>query len=364
MDVTGSGHAERVCAYAAVGSRLSLYSDRRLRDAVAAAPGLGSGIGGRSAEMEVGGTRVFVKRVPLTDIELRPEHVRSTANLFGLPLFYQYGVGSAGFGAWRELAAHIMTTGWALGNAYAGFPLLYHWRVLPDSPPAGFADDFGGVEDAVAHWDGSPAVRRRLEAIGTSSHSLVLFLEHVPHTLAAWLGDHRDAARPEPGGESVHLWAEDALLEGTRFMSTRGLVHFDAHFANLLTDGRRVYFTDFGLALSRDFELSAEEDSFLSDHLVYDLSYAPAHLLRHHLPDGVRGGTDPAAFLREWAEGHRPDGVPAGLRAILDRHAPHAVVLDDFHHRLLTRCKRTPFPAAEIRRALAGAAPAPAPAGR
>ncbi|KMS65638.1 hypothetical protein ACH49_30885, partial [Streptomyces leeuwenhoekii] len=34
--------------------------------------------------------------------------------------------------------------------------------------------------------------------------------------------------------------------------------------------------------------------------------------------------------------------------------APDAVVLDDFHHRLLTRSKRTPFPAAEIRRALAG----------
>ena len=161
MDATESGHAARVSAYAAVGARLSLVSDRRLEDAVGAAPGLGSGIGGRSAEMQVEGVRVFVKRVPLTDVELRPKHARSTANLFGLPLFYQYGVGSAGFGAWRELAAHIMTTGWVLGDAYAGFPLLYHWRVLPDTPPTGFADEFGGVEGAVAHWDGSPAVRRR-----------------------------------------------------------------------------------------------------------------------------------------------------------------------------------------------------------
>lgn len=134
MDGTESGHASRVSAYAAVGSRLSLYCDRQLRKAVAAAPELGSGIGGRSTEMEVEETRVFVKRVPLTDLELRPEHVRSTANLFGLPLFYQYGAGPAGFGAWRELAAHIMTTGWVLENRYTGFPLLYHWRVLPGSP--------------------------------------------------------------------------------------------------------------------------------------------------------------------------------------------------------------------------------------
>ncbi|AJP05365.1 hypothetical protein TU94_32080 [Streptomyces cyaneogriseus subsp. noncyanogenus] len=354
MDVTESGHASRVSAYAAVGSRLSLYGDRQLRQAVAAAPELGTGIGGRSAELEVEGTRVFVKRVPLTDLELRPEHVRSTANLFGLPLFYQYGAGSAGFGAWRELAAHVMTTGWVLENRYAGFPLLYHWRVLPDSPPTGFTDAFGGVEDAVAHWEGSSAVRRRLEAIGRSSHSLVLFLEHVPHTLAAWLGGHREASRPEAADESVYRWAEDALLEGTRFMSARGLVHFDAHFANLLTDGRQVYFADFGLASSRDFQLSADEAAFLSDHLVYDRSYAPSHLLRHHLPDDVRGGADHGTFLREWVDGRRPDGVPPGLRAIIDRHAPHAVVLDDFHHRLLRRSKRTPFPAAEIRRALAG----------
>ncbi|WP_327320122.1 serine/threonine-protein kinase [Streptomyces sp. NBC_01235] len=353
MDATESGHAARVSAYAAVGARLSLLGDRRLADAVTAAPSLGSGIGGRSAQMDVEGTRVFVKRVPLTDVELRPEHVRSTANLFDLPLFYQYGAGSAGFGAWRELAAHIMTTGWALTNQYAGFPLLYHWRVVPDSAPAGFVDGLGGVEGAVAHWEGSPAVRRRLEAIGSSSFSLVLFLEYVPHTLAAWLGEAREATWRGPDGESSYRWAEDALVRGTEFMSTRGLVHFDAHFANLLTDGRQVYFADFGLASSRDFDLSAAEDAFLTDHLVYDRSYAPSHLLRHHLPDEVRGGTEHGAFLRAWADGHRPDGVPSDIGALFDRHAPHAVVLDGFHRRLLTQSKRTPFPAAEIRRALA-----------
>lgn len=169
MDKTEPLLAARVSAHATVGAQLSLLSDRRLGDAVAAAPALGSGIGGRRGEMEVAGLPVFVKRVPLTDIESRPEHVRSTANLFELPLYYQYGVGSAGFGAWRELAAHVMTTTWVLKGEFAGFPLMYHWRVLPDRPPADFADEFGGVEGAVAHWEGSPAVRHRLEAIGKSS---------------------------------------------------------------------------------------------------------------------------------------------------------------------------------------------------
>ncbi|WP_333773080.1 protein kinase family protein [Streptomyces sp. IBSBF 3136] len=366
----GTEHVARVSAHAAVGARLSLLSDRRLRDVVAGARGLGSGVGGRAAELEVDGLRVFVKRVPLTDLELTADHIRSTANLFGLPLFYQYGVGSAGFGAWRELAAHLMTTTWVLSGAYAGFPLLYHWRVLPDSRPDGFADEFGGIEGAVAHWDGSSAVRRRLEAIGSASFSLVLFLEHVPHTLADWLHDARQAAGPGPAdgptsgstsssadGSWAYLWAEEALRKGTEFMSGRGLVHFDAHFRNVLTDGRQVYFADLGLALSGDFELSEAERAFLSAHLVYDGSYVPTHLLRHHLPDEMRGGVEPGAFLRAWTEGNRPRSVPPGLAALIDRHAPHAIVLDDFHHRLLNRSKHTPFPAAEVRRALAAGAP-------
>ncbi|WP_437033114.1 protein kinase family protein [Streptomyces sp. enrichment culture] len=352
MDGTASGPAARVSAYATVGARLSLFSDRRLADAVAAAPGLGSGIGGRSAEMEVEGRRVFVKRVPLTDIELRREHLRSTANLFELPLFYQYGAGSTGFGAWRELAAHLMTTGWVLNNEYPGFPLLYHWRVLPDRPPAAFADEFGGIEGAVAHWEGAPAVRRRLEAIGRSSFSLVLFLEYVPQTLADWLRESRVAAQMDSGGPSFYPWVEEQLLRGTEFMSAHGLVHFDAHFDNLLTDGKQVYFADFGLASSREFELSAEEADFLADHLVYDRCYAPSHLLRHHLPDGVRGGSEHGAFLRAWVKGSRPDGVPSDIGAIIDRHAQHSIVLDDFHRRFLTQSKRTPFPAVEVRRVL------------
>ncbi|MFB7496748.1 protein kinase family protein [Streptomyces sp. NPDC056161] len=343
-------YAARLATYGTVATRLSLLSDRRLGEVVAAAEPLGSGLGGRSAELDIGGTRVFVKRVPLTDTELRPENTRSTKNLFGLPMFYQYGAGSTGFGAWRELAVHVMTTNWVLGNEYEGFPLMYHWRILPDSPPEEFADQFGGIDGAVAHWEDSTAVRKRLEAIGRSSSSLVLFLEHVPQTLADWLRDYRSAT-PEGGTGSRYVWVEEALARGTAFMSAHGLVHFDAHFANVLTDGRLLYFADFGLALSSRFELSAVEAEFLSGHLVHDHCHTVSHLLRHHLPDGVRGGMEHDVFLREWIAGHRPDGVPREIAAIIDRHARAAVVLGDFHRRWLTESKRTPFPATEIERA-------------
>src|SRR5262245_16706023 len=112
MDPSGMSHAARLARYDAVATSLALLSDRRLAALVDGAPLVGSGIGGSAVSLEIDGTPVFAKRVPLTDLERRPDNVMSTANLFQLPTFYQYGVGSAGFGAWRELAAHQMTTNW------------------------------------------------------------------------------------------------------------------------------------------------------------------------------------------------------------------------------------------------------------
>lgn len=148
-------------------------------------------------------------------------------------------------------------------------------------------------------------------------------------------------------------------MRGTAFMSSRGLVHFDAHFANILTDGRQLYFADFGLALSSRFDLSADESTFLSDHLAYDHCYTASHLLQYHLLDGVRGDTEREAFLHDWIAGRRPGDIPPEITAIIDRHARPTVVVDSFFRRLLTESKQTPFPAAEIKRQLGAGATIP-----
>ena len=281
-------------------------SDSRLAAAVAAGEALGTGIGGRSAVLDVDGVRVFVKRVPLTDLEAR--HPGSTANLFALPLFFQYGIGSAGFGAWRELAAHRMTTAWVRSGAHGAFPELYHWRVLPDSPPAGMYDEFGGLDRAVAFWDGSAAVRTRLTAISEATASVVLFLEYVPWTLDAW-------SRANPAARLDGIEAQ--LTATTEFLSARGFVHFDAHFGNVLTDGERLRFADFGLATSTAFTLSAEETRFLTGHLRYDHACVVTELVTR---------------ARD-----RPD--PTGIVA---RHGPTAAALLDFRRRV-TDDKRVRF---------------------
>ncbi len=211
----------RLTAHGDVSTSLALCNDRDLCRLVDTAVPVGAGIGGKSALMDVAGTPVFVKRVPLTDVELRPENVRSTANLFGLPDFCQYGVGTIGgpgFGAWRELAVHTMTTNWVLSSAHEGFPLMYHWRVLPDSAP--LPEELADVERAVAYWDGSSRVRRRIEALRQSSASVALFLEYIPQNLHQWL-----AAQVEAGDESTDracAMVERNLAAGTSFMNNAG----------------------------------------------------------------------------------------------------------------------------------------------
>ena len=121
----------RISAYATASSHLALLSDLALECVVYQVLRVRPGMGGTSGSVEVDGVRVFVKQVPVTERDLLPGNVRSSANLFGLPGFYQYGLGSAGFGAWRELAAHIMTTNWVLSGEHRAFALLYHWRLLP-----------------------------------------------------------------------------------------------------------------------------------------------------------------------------------------------------------------------------------------
>jgi hypothetical protein len=340
----------RLAAYSTVSTSLALRSDRRLGELVDAAVPLGSGIGGRSALLEVDGRPVFVKRVPLTDMERRPEHERSTANLFGIPTFCQYGVGGGpGFGAWRELAVHVMTTNWVLGGQHQGFPMMYHWRVLPDT--CALPEELADVERVVAYWGGRPEVRRRIEALQHSSASLALFLEYIPQTLDEWLTEQVQA--DEESANRACSLVEGELEAGTSFMNARGLLHFDAHFQNILVDGRRLYFADYGLALSSQFDLSSAEISFFELHRTYDRCYTRSWLV-NRLITAVYGyerkGRE--ALIRACAEGEDPPDGPQEARAILSRHAPLAAVMTDFYGKVQDENRQTPYPSEALRRAL------------
>lgn len=342
---------DRLAAHGAVSTSLALRSDRSLQELVDAATPIGSGIGGKTVLLKVDGFPVFVKQVPLTDLERRPENVHSTANLFGVPLFCQYGIGAVGgpgFGAWRELAVHTMTTNWVIAGEYEGFPLMYHWRVLP-GPGRPLPEELADVERVVAYWGGGPGIRRRIEAVEQSTASLMLFLEYIPQNLHDWLGVQIQAG--DEATERACAMVDNELQAGTSFMSARGLVHFDAHFRNILTDGRRLYFADFGLALSSRFDLSRDEAGFHDRHRSHDRCYTASYLVYWLITALYGYGWDERyALVRACAEGERPAGVPEAAAAVITRHAPFAVVMWDFFRRLQEESRETPYPLEAIRR--------------
>lgn len=251
---TNSIHLRRQ-RYFKLSSQIALMDNARLRglfEESEASTGWG-----RNHTVEVGRSKVFVKRVPVTDLEY--ENMLSTRNLYELPTYYNYGVGSAGLGVFRELVTHIKTTNWVLEGAIATFPLTYHYRIVPRFGERGTAN-MERHQSYVEYWGSNANIGRYLLDRWNANHELVLFLEHVPHVLEPWLREH-------PGKLQQAL---DDLRSTITFLRENGIIHFDAHFHNVLTDGEQAYLTDFGLALDRSFDLTREEAQFYKQHTYYD----------------------------------------------------------------------------------------------
>ncbi|MFI7231593.1 serine/threonine protein phosphatase [Nonomuraea angiospora] len=348
----------RVHRYSDVASALALHSDRQLSESLDQAQILGSGIGGTSVLLDIEGVPVFAKRMPLTDLERREGNAMSTANLFGLPPFCQYGlaaIGSPGFGAWRELAANVMTTNWVLAGRSAAFPLLYHSRVLPGAPPP--IDEHADIEAVVRYWDGSPGVRDRLHALARASASIVLFQEFIPYNLNHWLDAQLSAGQDAAIAASAMV--ESRLLTDVAFMNGQQLMHFDGHFGNILTDGERLYIADLGLATSLRFDLSTQEIEFLERNRTHDLGYALMRLVNWLVtnicgvpvpPNGLP--TQRNEYIRACAAGADPAGAPPAVAAVIRRYAPVAAAMNDFYWDLYGMCRTTPYPSEEIERAM------------
>jgi serine/threonine protein kinase len=250
-------------SFAEIAERLSETDDEELLG-LALANGTTS-VWSTTGVAEVAGHRLFVKRVPLTAAEAGAPY--STRNHYGLPDFYHYGVGSAGFGAFRELAAHQTTTEWVLSGAAPGFPLLYHHRVLPGRPGP-WREGRMTVEDYVAYWAGSDAVSSSLQARFAARQELWLFLEYFPYMALDWLVEPQNDVE----GLLGQICAAAAALRDSE------IVHFDAHLGNVVADGSRAVLTDFGLVSSAAFDIEVDERAFIGRHRHYDIGVILASL--------------------------------------------------------------------------------------
>ncbi|GAA2158526.1 hypothetical protein GCM10009760_61630 [Kitasatospora kazusensis] len=293
--------SERISVHGTVSQALAEFSDAELCALVTAAKPLGRI--GKMSLTELAGHTVFIKRIPLTELEQLPENVGSTANLQGLPLHSHYGIGSDGLGAWRESALHDQTTAWVLNGEHDGFPLTFHTRVLPIS-----------------------ALPRSEIAAHPRQADIVVFLENVPLTLADWM--RRQAAAGSPTLDRAITSAAAALEAGVAFMGSRGLVHFDTHRANILTDGTHFYIKNYSQALSRDFTLTDEERDFHRAHADYDWMLTFSELV-NVVGDSLQGLGDEAL-------------------AVIQRYAPVAARAKAFFDGLANGPEAPPFPTKEI----------------
>ncbi|NMG06056.1 hypothetical protein [Brasilonema sp. UFV-L1] len=205
----------------------------------------------------LGQSKVFVKRVPVTNIEY--DNLFSTRNLYNLPTYCNYNVGSTSFGIFRELVTHIKTTNWVLEEAIVTFPLMYHYRIIPFS---GWQTDVDmeRLKDYVEYRGNSENAGNYVVDRAHANYELILFLEYIPHILETWLQEN-------PNKLQKPL---DELRTTIDFLRKKGIIHFDAHFRNVLTDGEQIYLTDFGLVLDKSFALTKDEESFFKQNTFYD----------------------------------------------------------------------------------------------
>jgi hypothetical protein len=119
-------------------------------------------------------------------------------------------------------------------------------------------------------------------------------------------------------------------------MNGRSMLHFDLNSENVLTDGERLYVTDFGLALCSNFDLSPAERAFFEAHRLYDRAYV----------DWV--------FV-EWLTRHAepPHVLTPGLGPLIDRCGPVADIFGTFLNALRQDSKATPYPASKLAAAIA-----------
>lgn len=251
----------RRMAHQQTAAQLSKASDEELLCLISNSQLLDQGHGPLSLPQS--NAKVFVKLVPMTAVEMRPQNRSSTANFFRLPTYYQYRIGSYGFGVWRELAAHRLANDWVMSGMCDRFPLLHHWRVLPVAK--GSYDDKTNSQP----WGDCRAIHRRVAAITQATCSAALFLEYFPLTLSQWL---REQLLQHPDPVALVTGVEDILTELLSFIGAQGLLHMDVHFDNILTDGSQFYLGDFGLAVSQGFQLGSDEQKFFEKNTKTSIS--------------------------------------------------------------------------------------------
>ena len=322
---------------------LSRLDDAGVRALINAAEPIGIGIGGTTKTVCIDKTTVFVKQLPLTSTE--EADATATASRLQLPFVSHYGIGSPTHAVGRELAAHQVTTDWVQAGAVDFFPLLLGWRVFDLKGDADLSEFDGDASPRQwgPYW---PQIQSKLAAMKDASKSMVFFLEYLPETLGDWV---RSSVATGTGA-TVFRDVVDQLLEATAWMKSQGFQHFDVHPGNVLVREGRLLFTDFGLTLYREFDLTPEEKASMLTHGDFDRDTALMHLFHWTLFElGYTSGPQRLELLRAAAADPAtpaldPVRVALGGGAdLIAQHASMAVYITEMFAALMQDASATRY---------------------
>ncbi len=200
------------------------------------------------------------------------------------------------------------------------------------------------------YWENASAIRQRVETINQASTHIALFLEYVPQNLHEWLS--AQIAKGGHAAESAAVLVEKQLKITNAYMNAHGLMHFDAHFENILTDGELLYLSDFGLALSDRFNLTTAEIEFLKHHQTYDQACAAVNLL-HCIVTALFGKERWEIQLQEYEHmiSEYRNTLPT-IATMIKRYAPIALIMHHFSQKLQKESKAALYPAAQLEKLL------------
>ncbi|MDB2614293.1 hypothetical protein N9Y92_03960 [Chlamydiales bacterium] len=205
------------------------------------------------------------------------------------------------------------------------------------------------LENYITYWDNSLAIGERVRANHNASSYVALFIEYLPETLLSWLG--KQLTKEDSSLDKVVEMVERNLQQTTTFINSKGMLHFDAHFNNILTDGERLYFSDFGLATSSQFTLSEEERQFIQTHQNYDRCYV-ATKLTSWIISNLFGKDRLEEVLQDYVNRKTPLSLPKKitpfLSSIIKRYAPITLKMNVFFSTLEKETKRVPYPTEEL----------------
>ncbi|GGB46047.1 hypothetical protein GCM10011492_41540 [Flexivirga endophytica] len=150
--------------------------------------------------------------------------------------------------------------------------------------------------------------------------------------------------------EAAVQLVDEQLLRAVVDLRSHGMSHFDAHFDNVLTDGHRIYLSDFGLAISGQFQLDSKERDFVMRTSDQDLAYCATALVNTIVSThfGFARADQRNDYLRRCVHSGLARGLIGTIADTVVRYATVATIINDFYWKLHDGELTAEYPTAAI----------------